>query len=354
MSADPIVSITDLRKVYGAGATPALDGVTLTVPQGSFFGLLGPNGAGKTSLISIVCGLLKADHGSVRLRDADGRSVTPQAARAFVGLVPQELAFYPTLTVIENLRFFGAMHNLRGASLRAGTDRAVAIGRLESVTAQRTQTLSGGLMRRLNLAIGVIHAPRLLVLDEPTVGVDAQSRHFLQQELKRLHAAGTTIIYTSHYLDEVQQLCDRLAILDHGGVVAHGPTDELLRHDSVSLELAEPAATEFVTQLRTLPDVSAVRQDNRLLALVTGNPRLVLARALLLAGSADLKVVKASMGTHNLEALFFQLTGTRLRDSDKDRAQHADHDANGCDRVIDGRVIGADAVVRATGEVGSD
>jgi ABC-2 type transport system ATP-binding protein len=309
-----MVVISGLRKTYPGANRPALDGVDLIVPQGSFFGLVGPNGAGKTSLISILCGLLKPDQGAVTIQSREGAPLAPRAARAIIGLVPQELAFYPTLTVLENLRFFGAMHGRRGAALRSDLERALAIGRLESVSTLRADVLSGGLKRRLNLAIGVIHAPRLLVLDEPTVGVDAQSRNYLQHELKRLNAAGTTIIYTSHYLDEVQLLCDRLAVIDAGRIVAQGALNELLQHDSVSLILEQPATPQFVAQLSALPDVNAVKQDHCVLAVVTANPRLVLARALLLADASQVIVAQATMGARNLETLFFQLTGTRLRD----------------------------------------
>jgi ABC-2 type transport system ATP-binding protein len=255
---DPIVTVTALVKSYRGAHVRALDGVDLAVPEGSFFGLLGPNAAGKTTLISILCGILAPDSGLLRIRSASGALLDPRAARACVGLVPQDLAFYPTLNFVENLRFFGAMHGLRGKSLAKRIDACVALGRLESVMLQRSETLSGGLKRRLNFALGMLHAPRVLVLDEPTAGMDTQSRYFLREELQRLNAEGTTIIYTSHYLEEVEQLCDHMAIIDHGKVIAQGTLAEMLAQ---------------------IPSV-----------------------------------VTASSGPRDLQSLYFQLTGTRLRD----------------------------------------
>ncbi len=260
---DAILTVAALVKTYRGARVRALDGIDLTIPEGSFFGLLGPNAAGKTTLISILCGILDAESGSVRIRTAAGDQLDPRAARAFVGLVPQDLAFYPTLDVLGNLRFFGAMHGLRGRTLAQRIDACVTLGRLEGVIGQRAETLSGGLKRRLNFALGMLHAPRLLILDEPTAGMDTQSRHFLREELKQLNANGTTILYTSHYLEEVEQLCDQVAIIDHGKVIAHGTLADLL------------------AQIPAVP---------------TANP-----------------------ATRDLQSLYFQLTGTRLRDG------HSDH-----------------------------
>jgi len=221
--------------------------------------------------------------------------------------------------VAENLRYFGAMQGLAGAALRHGVDAALAVGRLQSLQDRRAETLSGGLKRRLSLAIGVVHSPSVLVLDEPTAGVDAQSRRFLGDELKRLNAAGMTIIYTSHYLDEVQQLCNTVAVIDHGRVIAHGDLRALLQQDVVTLGLAALPPATLIAALGELPSVTDVRHDGRQVALVTANPAATLSAALALSERLGLTATEATMGHRDLQALFFQLTGKALRDDGVDR-----------------------------------
>lgn len=307
LAAETLVEFIGLTKSYRGASAPALDDLSFAIPRGSFFGLLGPNGAGKTTLISVLCGLIAPDAGKVVLDGTD-------EPRETIGLVPQELAFYPTLTVAENLAFFAAMHGLQGTRREERVARAAAIGQLDAVRSQRAGTLSGGLKRRLNLAIGALAAPRLLVLDEPTVGVDAQSRRHLQEELRRLNAAGTTVLYTSHYLDEVQHLCDRLAVIDHGKLVAVGTTRSLLQHNLVSLRTHEVADAAVISALRALPGVSTVRQDRQRIAITTEQRDQVLGAALQTLRASDVAVLEAGFGVQSLESLFFQLTGTRLRD----------------------------------------
>ncbi|MEA3192236.1 MAG: linearmycin/streptolysin transport system ATP-binding protein, partial [Betaproteobacteria bacterium] len=200
-------------------------------PSGGIFGLLGPNGAGKTTLISILAGQLRAPAGSVTL---DGAPLDEVRRRepASLGLVPQEFAFYPMLTSAENLRFFGAVQGLGGARLRERVAAVAAFARIENVLARRAGELSGGLRRRLNLAIGLLTEPRILLLDEPTVGVDPQSRSFLLDSIRGLAGAGKTIVYTSHYMEEVEAICDHVAIIDAGKVLREGALSDLLRDDA--------------------------------------------------------------------------------------------------------------------------
>ena len=315
----PIVQIEALGKTYRGATQPALEGVDLTIGDGEFFALLGPNGAGKTTLISILCGLFSPTSGRIRLRTAVGEWLEPRVARALIGLVPQALAFYPTLSVAENLRYFAAMHGLAGAVLHSAVAGAMAVGRLQAVKDQRADTLSGGLKRRLNLAIGVVHSPRLLVLDEPTAGVDAQSRRFLGEELTRLNATGMTIIYTSHYLDEVQQLCKTVAVIDQGKVIAKGNLQTLLQRDVVTLSFVESPAPSLIADLGRIAHVTAIQNDGRQIALLTASPAAALAAALALASESGATIAEARMGHRDLEALFFQLTGKALRDTGGDR-----------------------------------
>jgi ABC-2 type transport system ATP-binding protein len=268
----PLLRIEALSKTYSGAGRPALMSVDLDIQRGSCLGLLGPNGAGKTTLISILTGTRRADGGAVRLLAESGHWINCGAdfadAAPLIGLVPQELAFYPTLTVRDNLAFFGAMHGLKGTALRGRLAAGAAIGRLSEFLDRRAETLSGGLQRRLNLAIGLMHNPVLLVLDEPAVGIDAQSRLFVLEELCKLKAAGTTIIYASHYLDEVQQICDSLAIIDHGRIIAQGLLVDLLKDDLVTLRLAEAPSAQLLQALNSLPAVTGVRQADMRLALL--------------------------------------------------------------------------------------
>jgi len=223
-----LIEIDAVTKRYRGADTAALDRVSLTVEPGTIFGLLGPNGAGKTTLISILLGLVRKDGGAVRVAGHDMDRELP-AIRRLCGLAPQDLGFYPMLSVEENLRFYGGAGGLAGAALAQRVDFACDTAQLGEHRDKRAERLSGGLKRRLNLALSLLHAPRILVLDEPTVGVDPQSRAFILEVIRRLRQEqGLTVIYTSHYMDEVQQLCDRAAILDQGRVLAQGTLRELL------------------------------------------------------------------------------------------------------------------------------
>ena len=223
---------------YPGADETVLRELSLEVPSGGIFGLLGPNGAGKTTLISILAGQLRAAAGGVTL---DGAPLDEMRRRepASLGLVPQEFAFYPMLTCAENLRFFGAVQGLGGARLRERVAAVTAFARIENVLARRAGELSGGLRRRLNLAIGLLTEPRILLLDEPTVGVDPQSRSFLLDSIRGLAGAGKTILYTSHYMEEVEAICDHVAIIDGGKVLREGALTELLRDDAAVIPVRQ-------------------------------------------------------------------------------------------------------------------
>jgi len=214
----------------GRGET-VLDGITLVIPAGGIFGLLGPNGAGKTTLISILAGQLRGATGGISAGGEPLEALRRRRPRS-LGLVPQEYAFYPMLTCAENLRFFGAMQDLGGARLAERVAAAARFARIEGVLARRAGRLSGGLKRRLNLAIGVLTEPEILLLDEPTVGVDPQSRAFLLESIRSLAGAGRTIVYTSHYMEEVEAICDRVAIIDRGRVLVSGALSDVVRDGS--------------------------------------------------------------------------------------------------------------------------
>ena len=221
------IRVTGLVKRYRGSDEATVNGLDLEVCEGEIFGLLGPNGAGKTTTLSIVCGLLKATSGSVRVLGVDVAR-HPGRLKPLLGFVPQDIALYQTLTGRENLEFFGRMHGLRGAALKGRVAELLAVVGLEKSADRRVATYSGGMKRRANLAAGIIHRPRLLVLDEPTVGIDAQSRGLIFENLIALSSARTTMIYATHYMEEAQKLCTRVAIMDSGRVLVQGPPDRLV------------------------------------------------------------------------------------------------------------------------------
>jgi len=316
VNAAPLIEITDLTKVYRGGQHPALDGLGLAIRRGAFFGLLGPNGAGKSTLISILCGLLAPTRGTVRVLGTD---VQADAARvkSAIGLVPQDLALYPMLTARENLAFFGRMQGLFGVRLRERVAACLAIARLEDLADRRVDTYSGGLKRRLNLVIGLIHEPQLLILDEPTVGIDPQSRNFIHESLLALHQTGMTILYTTHYMEEAENLCDDIAIIDHGKILARGTVPELLRAHragTIVAHLDTDLPDTVAERLHALPQVRAGRFEARSFQIESDTPDAALAAIIETLRDARLPLVSLSLGAMNLEQVFLALTGTRLRD----------------------------------------
>lgn len=233
-----MIEVTEVRARYGKSGPWVLDGLSLQVPRGSLFGLLGPNGAGKTTLVRILLGIVGPQAGHVTINDW-AIPKQRQALAGRVGLAPQSLAFYPRLSVRENLAFFDRMHPGGGNGHNARIEAAIARTELGKYAGQRAAHLSGGLKQRLNLAIALLGEPPLLILDEPTVGVDPQSRRFILDVLRGLNGAGTTIVYTTHYMDEVQRLCDRVAIMDQGRVLLCDALPNLLSqaHDLEALFL---------------------------------------------------------------------------------------------------------------------
>jgi ABC-2 type transport system ATP-binding protein len=312
----PLIEIAALTKKYPGADSPAVDGVELVIARGRVFGLLGPNGAGKTTLMSMICGLLAPDRGSIRFDGIDlARDGGVDHRR--IGLVPQDLALYPTLTARENLAFFGGVQGLGGAELRRRIDWCLEAAGLEALADRRVETFSGGLKRRLNLVVALIHEPELLILDEPTVGIDPQSRRFIHDKLKALNAAGLTILYTSHYMEEVEQLCDELAIIDHGHIVARGTLDQILgrlRGGLIQIRVATPLPAGLHEQVRALPGLRDVRLDGSLITLLSETPQETLAQVLALLRAAKHETSSVSLGPVNLEQVFLALTGTTLRD----------------------------------------
>ncbi|WP_395088941.1 ABC transporter ATP-binding protein [Armatimonas sp.] len=239
-----MLELKNLTKRYGERV--AVDRLSLNVKRGERFGLLGPNGAGKTTTISMLVGALKPDSGEI-LFNGEPLSGESDPLKRKIGYVPQELALYDDLTAVENLRFFGAIYGLSGSHLAEQVNQALELAGLADRAKSRVRTFSGGMKRRLNLAAALLHEPELLVLDEPTVGVDPQSRNAIFEALEKLAARGITLLYTTHYMEEVERLCERIAIMDQGQIVAEGTLAELgellPRKESGSITLESKEAT---------------------------------------------------------------------------------------------------------------
>jgi ABC-2 type transport system ATP-binding protein len=305
------LEVRDLRKRYGP--TVALDGVSFDVPEGEMFGLLGPNGAGKTTLLSIISCLTEADGGEVRLL---GRRVTEsdREVRRLIGFVPQELAVYGELTARENLRFFGELYGLGGPALLRRVEELLAAVGLTDKAGDRVRTFSGGMKRRLNLAAALVHGPRLVLLDEPTVGVDPQSRNHIFEEVRRLNGAGLTIIYTSHYMEEVQALCERVGIMDHGGLQACDALPRLLQQLKGLIRFRPSQLTPALRErIKELPGCS-LTERGRTLELECADVKGALLRLVSALNEAHADLVSLEIEEPNLERVFLHLTGRGLRD----------------------------------------
>ncbi len=251
--AEPLLTIRDVHKRYGP--IEALSGVSFDVHAGELFGLLGPNGAGKTTLLSIVSCLLEASSGEVRILGRTA-STSDRQLRRLIGIVPQELAVYGELNARENLSFFGSLYGISGHDLSRRVEEVLAAVGLTDRANDRVQHFSGGMKRRLNLGAAIVHQPRLLLLDEPTTGVDPQSRNHIFEEVRRLAGQGVAIVYTSHYIEEVQALCSRIGIIDHGRLIACDSLPQLLAQMDGMIRLRVPLETPGLRErIRQIPGV---------------------------------------------------------------------------------------------------
>jgi ABC-2 type transport system ATP-binding protein len=309
---EPVLELVDVRKRYGR--TVALDGVSLAVEAGTVFGLLGPNGAGKTTTLSIAAGLLDADGGTVKLFGKPF-SRADLAARHLVGMGTQDLSIYPDLSAAENLRFFGRLYGLRGERLSERVAAVLAAVGLTDRANDRAGTFSGGMKRRLNLAAAVVHEPKLLFLDEPTAGVDPQSRNHIFEQVKALRDAGLTVVYTSHYMEEVQALCERIAVIDGGRVRACDTLPNLLKLLDATITIVVKGAPDgFEGRLGALAGVKRVQATGDTFTLVVDEVGPALARVATLCAATGADLVSASADEPTLERVFLHLTGRALRD----------------------------------------
>ncbi len=300
-----MIAIRNLVKRYSEKT--ALDHLDLQIGQGVVFGLLGPNGAGKTTLVSILNGLTDYDEGSVEVFGLPLRQELEEIRRR-TAFIPQSLALYENLSVIENLRFFGGIQNIKGDTLRRNIDHAVAVNRLEPMLEQKAGTLSGGQKRRLNIAIGLLNDPEILYFDEPTVGIDPESRNEILDTIRSFKDADKTVIYTSHYMPEIEKICDEVAIIVKGQIIRRGLLETMLQEekaDSVVLELLRSNEEQLHKLVKTSEDIEVI--DATTLMLHHQNTAKV--TALLSALEAEgIALKQIRYGTTNLESLFIRLT----------------------------------------------
>ena len=313
-SAEPVLVARDLVRRYGD--LTAVDGVSFHIEAGETYGLLGPNGAGKTTTISMVAGLIPADSGSVTVA---GRVMGTGEVdvKRHIGLVPQELAIYPELTARENLAYFGRLQGLRGRELNQRVDEVLDLIGLADRASEATKNYSGGMKRRLNIGIGLLHRPTLLILDEPTVGVDPQSRNAILESVEALSVEGMAVLYTTHYMEEAERLCDRIAIMDSGRIQAEGTRDELLTltGDLDHIRLTGGGATGVAAEaLQALAPVAQVSGDRRTLTLTVRDAPTAVADIVTTATAAGMTLSDVEITRPDLESVFLHLTGKALRD----------------------------------------
>lgn len=305
-----IVSASRLAKRFGP--VTALDGISLDIAQGEFFGLLGPNGAGKSTFMSLIAGLRQPDGGTLTV-SGDGASAGSARARRALGLVPQHIALYADLSAESNLRIFGELYGLGGAQLRERVAAALEAVHLTDRRNDIVKTYSGGMQRRLNLAAALLHRPRLLLCDEPTVGVDPQSRNAIFEYLEGLNREGLTIIYSTHYMEEATRLCSRVAIIDHGRILALGTLDELLAQLPFEEEVRFPATAETAAlgaELAASGELTTVDSVHRF----RPRPGYPMSAFYTLTEAHGLPPRLFTSQRPTLEALFLHLTGRVLRE----------------------------------------
>jgi ABC-2 type transport system ATP-binding protein len=311
---DAILICAGLRKAFADRI--AVDGISLSIAEGEIYGLLGPNGAGKTTAISMIAGVLGRDAGEVTIdgRDHDALSV---ATKSLIGYVPQELALYPDLTARENLAFFARLQGLRGREVAARTDEVLEIVGLADRSREASGQLSGGMRRRLNIAVGLLNRPRLLILDEPTAGVDPQSRSAILDSVKSFAEQGMAVLYTTHYMEEAERLCDRVGIIDLGRLVAEGTRRELVREigqaGQVTLTV-EGDTRAALGALERLPGAVRAGAAESQIDVLMDDAGAALPEIFDAVAGTGVRVRSVEVREPDLEAVFLHLTGKALRD----------------------------------------
>lgn len=314
MSNPSAIEVLDLHKSFGE--TRAVQGVSFEVRQGEIFSLLGSNGAGKTTTISMLCCLLRPDDGDARVM---GHSIRTDAmgVKSVLGVVPQDLALYEDLTARENLTFWGRMYGLRGSALRARIDEVLEIIGLGDRAQERVGKYSGGMKRRVNIGVALLHKPKVIYMDEPTVGIDPQSRRNILDSVVALKNQGMTVLYTTHYMEEAQELSDHIAIMDHGKLIAHGTNEELVKlvgqqtRIDVTLNM-DPGGV--LDAWRAVEGVARVSAEDGVITVLAEDSNRALPHLFEAATRLSARITSVDIREPNLEAVFLHLTGRALRD----------------------------------------
>ena len=310
----PAIQVQDLQKTFGE--THAVQGVSFVVRQGEIFSLLGPNGAGKTTTISMLSCLLRPDHGDAYIL---GHSIREDAlgVKSVLGVVPQEIAVYEDLTARENLTFWGKMYGLRGSALRRRVEEVLEVIGLSDRARERVGKYSGGMKRRVNIGVALLQTPQVIYMDEPTVGIDPQSRRNILDSVVALKDQGMTVLYTTHYMEESQELSDHIAIMDHGKLVACGTHEELVRlvgqQTRIDLSVNTEAA-RVMDAWKAIDGVTSLSAEDGLITVLVDDSNVVLPRLFEAATSLSTRITSVDIREPNLEAVFLHLTGRALRD----------------------------------------
>ncbi|WP_058304474.1 ABC transporter ATP-binding protein [Gorillibacterium timonense] len=309
-----ILEIRNLTKKFGDFV--AVDNMNLNVQQGEIFGFLGANGAGKSTTINMIASLLRYTRGEILL---NGKSIDSERhyAKMNTGIVPQELAIYEDMTAYENVSFFAGLYGLRGSTLKERTEEALEFVGLGDRMKGMPKNFSGGMKRRLNIACAIAHRPQLIIMDEPTVGIDPQSRNYILKSVRKLNEMGSTIIYTTHYMEEAEELCTRIAIVDHGKIIAEGTSEQLKATITDSKEIWIGLKLEDnpdFTALNRLPGVTAVQLEDQTLKIISKAEVSNLNGIIQQLIHDGIEIRSVDEKAPNLEAVFLTLTGRNLRD----------------------------------------
>jgi len=314
MNNSPTIEVLNLHRSFGE--TKAVQGVSFEVRPGEIFSLLGPNGAGKTTIISMLCCLLRPNEGDARVMGHSIRS-DPLDVKSVLGVVPQDIALYEDLTARENLTFWGKMYGLRGAALKARVNEMLDIIGLRDRANERVGKYSGGMKRRVNIGVALLHKPKVIYLDEPTVGIDPQSRRNILDSVVALKNEGMTVLYTSHYMEEAQELSDHIAIMDHGKLIACGTHEELVKlvgqRTRIDLTL-NVEASRVLGSWQTVEGVARVSAEEGTISVLVEDSNRVLPRLFEAATRLSARITSVDIREPNLEAVFLHLTGRALRD----------------------------------------
>lgn len=308
------IEIKDINKSYGN--LKAVDNVSLNIEAGEVFGLLGPNGAGKSTLISMLSTLLKPDSGHITVSGYDLSKNAGEVKKIF-GLVPQDIALYPSLTAKENLMFWGRMYGMGGKLLKERVDEALEVAGLKDRAKETIESYSGGMKRRINIAVALLHHPKAVIMDEPTVGIDPQSRNHILETVLKLNKEGMTVIYTSHYMEEVEFLCSRIAIMDHGKVIASGSKEELQKvvgkKDTIIIQLSN-MSEDVKNTITKIEGVENLTVEDDKISIIAENAESILGGVVSSLDALKCKIQSINIEEPNLESVFLHLTGRALRD----------------------------------------